>query len=665
MVSSKELYYNYLVLVYATFFLFVCLISIFGFIFFYLLQKRSKKNWGLNYFESFVICFAIGISIYISICFILDIFKSFNFFTAYLSIIIIDAVFIGFLIYHGELDISLNLKFLKSIKEKIKAKPKDTLILIVILAIVISFQIWTQWVIITKKLALTSKDTYVWLGQSWYLLEKGYLWREHMPIHYPKGYTFFLAGPELIYPNWRFAYFFYKFGGIPFFTFYIIVIAIILKRIFQQNYIILIGLLLILLSGFLFSRFNSFTSSTIPTLLILISIIIFISKCPFYLVGFLIPAIFLTNGIFGLFYITIIIFLLLIKLVNSKENLSNILKDDITKTLIIAMILLIPYILHAFYVKNFNFIDIIFNYLDLFGIFKLKIAYNSQIELDNYTVLLAFRHTLDDLFPHNDFLGIFLDIEKRILSFFFIFTISILFLPTKKFFNEKFWQVINFGKLSVLLILIFYSYEIFSIGSSNVISDNIGWFKWRTVEALAGPSVILTCFMIEKIIEKAKILTNYLVFKSNFYRKLIRRNNISKFVRIEYILISILLVSICSIVIAHQRIYYSYYFEDEHIETVFYIKENIPDDSKILVSDFDHTTNSFYNLLSTYKYYIWDFEFSENTFNETLDYIREKGIDYILLDDTRINSTEKRIFKSYPYFEEVYENNINVLLEVE
>ena len=144
-----------------------------------------------------------------------------------------------------------------------------------------------------------------------------------------------------------------------------------------------------------------------------------------------------------------------------------------------------------------------------------------------------------------------------------------------------------------------------------------------------------------------------------------KNNYISKFFRLENILIALLLGSSISTIFTNQRIYTSYYFEQEHIEAIFYIKENVPENSKILVSDFDHTTNSFYDLLSTYKVYIWDFEFSENSFNETIDYIIEKDIEYILLDDTTVNSTERSIIKNYFYFEELYENDICIIFEVE
>ena len=217
MLVGENSYFLNFILVCLIFYLFVFMISIFGYIFFYLIKNINKKDWELNFWESFLISFALGLSVYISYCFILDIFRFYNFLSGYYIIAIIDAFFIWYLIYRGVLTKEKFLDFFHSIKTKVSLERKRTVVLIIMLIFVLSWQIWVQWDIITREYAIPSKDTYVWLGQSWYLLENGYLWRKHMPLHYPKGYTFFLAGPELIYPDWRLSYFYIKFAGIPFF----------------------------------------------------------------------------------------------------------------------------------------------------------------------------------------------------------------------------------------------------------------------------------------------------------------------------------------------------------------------------------------------------------------------------------------------------------------
>jgi len=659
---SKEFYFINFLMVCGAFFLFVCLISGFGFIFFYYIKKYHKEDLKLGVLESFFICFAIGLSIYISICFILDLFQFFNFFSAYLSIFIIDVGFLLFLINRREINKKKIVKFITSVRRTITERKKNTLILIIILVFALSFQIWIQWEIITDEYAIPSKDTYVWLGQSWYLLKNGYIWREHMPFHYPKGYTFFLAGPELIYPDWRFAYFYMKFVGIPFFSLYIIVIFSILKRVFKKNYMVLIGLLLTLLSNLLFTRFTSFVSSSICSLLILISLIIFISKCPFYLNSFIIIAIFHFNAIFALFYIITLIFFLLLKCIALDRKLKVFLKEYIVKTLIIGIALVSPYVLHITIVKNINFIDLIFAYFVQLGFPELS---TNIISVNSNSFLLQFRYILRDLFPGNDYIYAFLDIERRIMSYFILFAFITLFLPTKKNFLEKYRDVINLAKFAFLVIICFYIAEIIFENSSNQFALSLTWFKSRAVEALAGHLILLACFTIEKVVEKTKLLTIYLKNNYKGYKKLLKNKYFSKLFKIENIFIAIILTSSFSSILVSQRLYYTYYFERDQIDTIFYIKKNVPEDSKILVSDLGDDFNFFYNLLSTYKYYIWDFEFTENTFNETIDYIIKKDIKYILLDYETINSTEKGYFTSFSDFDERYENDRNIVFRVE
>ena len=662
-VSRSAFFFNFLI-VCLLFYLYVIIISIFGFIFIYTIKKINKEEWNLNFLEIFVVSFAIGLSIYISYCFILDIFKFFNFISAYYSIVVIDVLFVWYLIYRGDLSKGKVLDFFHLIKQKIRKNPKKTLSLIVILILALCWQIWVQWELITAEYAIPSKDTYVWLGQSWYLLEKGYLLREHLPLHYPKGFTFFLAAPELVYSDWSTAYFYMKFAGIPFFSLYIFVVFLVLKRIFEENYLIYLGLAFTIMSNFLYSRFISFVSSSIATLLILISLLILDSKAPFYLIAFIISSIFLFNAIFALFYVIAIGLLLIIKINPLNETYRLFIINYVGKTLVILIILLFPYIIHAMIVKNVGLIDILIAYFIEFGYPEATLSHTIK-SVNSGHFLLQFRYILRDFFPHNDCVSQFLDIERKILSYFFLFVMISLFLPTKKFFNGKCRDIINFGKFSVLIVIAFYVTEIIFEDSANVFAQSIPWFKWRALEALSGPMIILTCFTIEGIINRAKLLTSFLTKYSKNYRNLMKNNHISKFFRLENILIALLLGSSISTIFTNQRIYTSYYFEQEHMEAIFYIKENVPENSKILVSDFDHTTNSFYDLLSTYKVYIWDFEFSENSFNETIDYIIEKDIEYILLDDTTVNSTERSIIKNYFYFEELYENDICIIFEVE
>ncbi|MFX0072593.1 MAG: hypothetical protein ACFFAO_16030 [Candidatus Hermodarchaeota archaeon] len=514
----------------------------------------------------------------------------------------------------------------------------------------------------TEEYALSSKDTYVWLGQVWYLLERGYLWRSHMPLHYPKGYTFFLAAPELIYPEYSFAFFYMKFVGIPFLTLYILTIAIFLKNIFKDNYKVLIGLFLLLASNLVFARSIGFVSSSICSLLILSTVIILRSNLPFYFTSFIAVSTFFFNALFAIFYILALLIFLFISQIGREQKLISLLMNNIIIPTIFIIILIIPFVLHVFYVQNVNIIDYIVRIINENAIFSVKLP-NSIDFSNNY--LLQIRYFLRNNYEDNEIVYAFLDLERRILSYFIIFSFIGLFLPLKRIFSNQSHDLINFGKASLIVVLLFYLIEIVFSSNTNIFIVNSEWFKSRAAEGMVGLIIIFTCFVLEKIIQKAQILTTYLTNRYDKYKRIINFNRFSKILKIERLMVSIILISIISMSFVNRRIYYTYYYEQDQVETMFYIKENIPENSRILVPDFGDTKNAFYNLLSTYKYYKWEYEFEDNSFNETLDYIEDNSIKYILLDLDLINSTEESYFKHYSDFEEIYENDRNIVYEVE
>jgi len=98
---SRE-YVPYFFLVGLVFIAFFFILSIFGFFFLFLIKKYSRKKENFHTFlflDQLFISFGIGISIYISLSYLLDLFSLFNFFTAYLSIVIFDVFFLIFYCY--------------------------------------------------------------------------------------------------------------------------------------------------------------------------------------------------------------------------------------------------------------------------------------------------------------------------------------------------------------------------------------------------------------------------------------------------------------------------------------------------------------------------------------------------------------------------------------
>ena len=193
----------------------------------------------------------------------------------------------------------------------------------------------------------------------------------------------------------------------------------------------------------------------------------------------------------------VLLMFLFIKLVSQDQKLTIFLTDFVGKTLVLSIILVVPYILHTFLVQNLSIVDYISLFSDIVGLALLTTPETLTLDKPD-TILIQLRYILRDLFPNNYFIYDFLDLERRILSYFLIFTLISLFFPTKKFFNGKNRDLINFAKISLIAILVFYGIDLFFSDYSNVFSVNSIWFKARAVEAFAGSAIILTCFPIEK-----------------------------------------------------------------------------------------------------------------------------------------------------------------------
>lgn len=657
--ESPEWYFFNLILIFLTFYLFVFLISIFGYIFFRFIRKLNKSEWNLHFLEIFIVSFAIGLSIYISLCFIIDIFMFFNFFSAYLPLIVIDGIFLISLIHHKTLTKEKLKDFISRIKARFTNKPRDSIFFITIICLVLIIQITIQWRVITQYFALPSLDTYGSVGHLWHLMNRGYLWRDRYSIHYPKGFHFFLVAPILINPDFSFAYLYYKFLGIPLFSFYLFIIAVILKKNLRKNYLVITGLMLVLNSNHLVSKFCYSGSSLIPTLIILISIIIIRSNCPFYLTGFLLQIMFVFNPAFAACYIMVWFLFTLIKLISKDYKIGFVISNYIIKPLILALVLILTHILHTFIVSNVSLNEFLGAYGWFLGTMNLS-RVSSPFYLKTLLLSAKFSEIPSIMILNNVVLELFADLEERLFSLFIIFAFIGLFFPTKKYFKAKFIDIINLGKLALVVVISLYTAEIIFGGTQYIFIWFFYWVKTRAVEAFTGPIIIFCCFSLKYLIEKTKIFTIYL--KNNYYsyRHILAK---TKILRIENIIITILLISVFSTFFVHRDTNYNVEFEDDYIETMFYIKDNIRDNSKILVNFYDEAGDTLTSLLSTYRVYDWEFSEGENDINEIKQYIDKKGIEYVLIDLETVNSIELYNFTSDIRYENIYDNEVNILFE--
>ena len=121
----------HLLATYAIFSLFFVVITLFGGIFVYVLQKYGKRKWNLSLLEFSFISFAVGILIYIVFGYMLSFFKIFNFYSAYLPFLVLAAGFLFFLYYNKTLH-EIWAKLISQLKSNYKEFIIFSLILVII-----------------------------------------------------------------------------------------------------------------------------------------------------------------------------------------------------------------------------------------------------------------------------------------------------------------------------------------------------------------------------------------------------------------------------------------------------------------------------------------------------------------------------------------------------
>ncbi len=172
------------------------------------------------------------------------------------------------------------------------------------------------------------------------------------------------------------------------------------------------------------------------------------------------------------------------------------------------------------------------------------------------------------------------------------------------------------------------------------------------------------------IVKKTKVLTTYFMKTNIRYKNLILKKKISKIVKFENIIIATIIISsytnYYNIIWQSDYKFYYYHFNDNQIESIFYMKENIPPNSKILVSNFTWYQDYnliLYLLIYDYQYILWDFG-QENSYNKTINYLSQYNISYLLMDLQLIHSTQLNyFFLNTEQFTNIYENNRNSIFK--
>jgi len=491
--------YYFLFKTYLIFFFFTLILSLFGGIFVYFFQKWSKKNWNLTILEYCFISYAIGLLIYIQLAYILNLYKSFNFTTALLPILLISLIFLLYLYKTKKIHDNLT-----RIKNHLNSNHKDVIIHILILSIIFIFQFLFFWPKVSETLALSAfNDTHRWITQVLFLQKYGYVNFAKQSIIYPWGFNFFCAGNLLLSPDLITTYFFIKLAGFPFLNFYTLVFFSISKRFLKRPSLIFFCLISTFLDLNFLLRSILFLSSTISLLLILISLIILLTETPNYLLAFTISGSFLINPIYALFFIMALILFYIFKIISANNN-KNLIFKEIVIIFSLFFVFIIIYFISCVFFYNLNLNTLI---EEVFWIFQ-KDSLNNVNNLKKFSPNLKFLLFLFNLFSSLLMNNTFFNIIEVIFYFFSIiilygFSILSFFFRDKKR-SEIYKNFILFQKIGLILTIIFIFTPFFF--EKNLFTDQ---FYVRSTETFFPCIILLAGFFLEWILNISNKSENF------------------------------------------------------------------------------------------------------------------------------------------------------------
>ena len=253
---------------------------------------------------------------------------------------------------------------------------------------------------------------------------------------------------------------------------------------------------------------------------------------------------------------------------------------------------------------------------------------------------------------------LFDELFERSIFLFFIFPIIGIFIHLKREENGKNQELLIFFKLFIVVILIFFFLPYF-FPSFNLFIK----FRKRILQSFNLPIVIMTLYTIEWIINLAKRFTIYLVKRFKFYNILLNKNKFySKIFKIESIVALLLFTSISSTFIMHRYPDYHYYYDDELVEVVLYLRTHAESGSRVLRRDYE--TTPIFRMLYDMKVKEWDLNKS-STYDALLLEVDERDIDYLIFPkDYFHNETIDDLITKEDEYKELIDNDEYYLFKI-
>ncbi|TFF90354.1 MAG: hypothetical protein EU548_03430 [Promethearchaeota archaeon] len=658
-------YIPYFFLVGLIFFIHFLIITVFGYFILHLIKKYQIKEEEItkstSFLEEIFISFGIGISIYISLGFLLDIFSLFNFITAYLFFVILDILIVIYLVFTNKKD--LKMENLKS-KYKQILKPwfsnKTNIIFLGVVGLTLSFILIIQWNISIEATSLNYSDPFKWYQSTFYLLDNSHTDWYNSDYNYPLGFAFFNGGILLIYPDYLLGYYFFKFMPLYFITLYIIIAGIIIRKLFNKKYLIILSFLFIATSRYLFSRMFLYISSSLATLLLIIAILIIINKYPDYLLGFFIASLYLTHALTAFYFIFVLSGFFVVKLswlINYRERFLSQIYSVIT-LIIIVVALLVPYLIGIYVIYGDTYLDFLNYFFGRFEDTEYLYLFNNPENHHKKLIKLIFPLEFFKSIINTNLLNLLDELFRNSIYLFFIFPILGLFIYIKQNKGEINKEILLFFKLFIIVILIIYFISYVNPNLQFLIK-----FRKRILQSFNLPIVIMAVFTIQWIVHETKKLSTYLAIRFKSYNSLITRNKFClRLFKIESLIIIFLMASLGSSVLTHRYPDYNYIYEDELVEVVLHLRDHAEPNSKILREDFDSTV--VFRVLYDMKDKEWELN-ETSTYDDLLLEIDNRGIDYLIFSkDYFDNNTIEDSLCRNSDFKELVENDEYILFKI-
>ncbi|MFX0186731.1 MAG: hypothetical protein ACFE8A_03245 [Candidatus Hodarchaeota archaeon] len=636
------------------FFFFVILLTLLGYFFQYHLFNtfKSKKISLTILLESF----GVGTVLYIFYSyFIIDFYKSFNFFFNYLPLIVFVILNLFYICIFYKFKSEKNFKDLfNNIKNRLSnklVKRRLTIVLIIFILFLV-----TQGVI-EKNLSLPAKDPYNWFNSILYLHKYGDLDYESYTV-YGTGFVIFNAGALLVVQDYYIQYFFIKYNPVFFFFIIILLIFDISSKIFKKDYEILIALVVLLCFNSLLYRFFLCVPSVLATVLGIIFINTLFEKNNLRITiirGLFIGGIFLIH----LWYFILILgffllfesYYLILNLINKENKKSEVLLYFLKKHglfLAIIIILTIPYFLNLI-ISDKNIIEHIERYLyRRYSSDSLVHSYFKNIPSIMLTILNLTPSTTD-LVKNLLYIGFDIPINKT-LSWGFIFIVLGL-LYVKKWDSPQKKYLIEFIKFTFVVSFLIFILDAFLFIVDNDIIFSIASFVFtkgkRVFEIFAPCWSILFVLGVKKVIKYIqKVKIKKLNSKMAGIKKQINLIK-EKMAKTYLIFLMILGASLFSYhLYLHYNIIYENYFEDDDLtEAVLYIGDYLDrhdiEDENILVPKLEHSY--IYDLIYNKDIDIEKFKYDDTSYSELISAIVSNKTDYVLVkkDETKSSCLEE------------------------